>query len=61
MCVCMYPNSDVDNIPHSIMNYFFRNANVVGVLYMTIELLLLVIHSVVVVIDLKMSLMHIVT
>jgi hypothetical protein len=57
--VCMYPNSDVGNISQSIMNSFFRNANIVEVLYMTIELFLLVIHSVVVVIDLKMSLTHV--
>jgi hypothetical protein len=55
----MYPNSDVGNISQSIMNSFFRNANIVEVLYMTIELFLLVIHSVVVVIDLKMSLTHV--
>jgi hypothetical protein len=57
----MYPNSDVDNITQSIMNSFYRNANVVEVLYMTIELLLPLIHSVVVVIDLKMSVTHVVT
>jgi hypothetical protein len=57
----MYPNSDVDNITQSIMNSFYRNANIVEVLYMTIELLLPLIHSVVVVIDLKMSVTHVVT
>jgi hypothetical protein len=57
----MYPNSDVDNITQSIMNSFYRNANVVEVLYKTIELLLPLIHSVVVVIDLKMSVTHVVT
>jgi hypothetical protein len=56
----IYPNSDVDNITQSIMYSFYRNANVVEVLYMTIELLLPVIHLVVVVINLKMSLTHIV-
>jgi hypothetical protein len=59
--VSMYPNSDVDNITQSIMNSFYRNANVVEVLYKTIELLLPLIHSVVVVIDLKMSVTHVVT